>query len=93
MPLYRKLPQRGFNRSRFQSAIAVVNLGNLENLPTQAVNLESLKSAGLIRKNAKSVKLLGSGEISKSFQVEVNYVSATAAKKIEAAGGSIILPS
>jgi len=89
MPLYRKLPQRGFNRARFQSTIAIVNVGDLEILPSDKVNLESLSSAGLIRANSKSVKLLGTGDVTKSFEVEVNFASASAVKKIEAAGGSI----
>jgi large subunit ribosomal protein L15 len=89
MPLYRKLPQRGFNRARFQSTIAIVNVGDLEILPSDKVNLESLSSAGLIRANSKSVKLLGTGDITKSFNVEVNFASASAVKKIEAAGGSV----
>ena len=89
MPLYRKLPQRGFNRARFQSTIAIVNVGDLEILPSDKVNLESLSSAGLIRANSKSVKLLGTGDTTKSFEVEVNFASASAVKKIEAAGGSI----
>jgi len=89
MPLYRKLPQRGFNRARFQSTIAIINVGDLEILPSDKVNLESLSSAGLIRANSKSVKLLGTGDITKSFEVEVNFASASAVKKIEAAGGSV----
>lgn len=89
MPLYRKLPQRGFNRTRFQSDIAVVNVGQLEKLTTDQVNLQSLKDAGLVRSNAQSVKLLGSGDVAKALQVQVNYASASAGEKIEAAGGSI----
>ena len=89
MPLYRKLPQRGFNRTRFQSDIAVVNVGQLEKLGTDQVNLQTLKDAGLVRSNALSVKLLGSGEVAKALQVQDNHASASASKKIEAAGGSI----
>ena len=91
MPLYRKLPQRGFNRARFQTDIAVVNLSKLNDLSSDKVNLETLKAGGLIRSNAKFVKILGSGDISKALQVEVNFASASAAKKIEAAGGSVTL--
>ena len=91
MPLYRKLPQRGFNRARFQTDIAVVNLSKLNDLNSDKVNLETLKAVGLIRSNAKFVKILGSGDISKALQVEVNFASASAAKKIEAAGGSVTL--
>jgi len=89
MPLYRKLPQRGFNRARFQSTIAIVNVGDLKILTSDKVNLETLTDAGLIRSNSKSVKLLGTGDTSKSFEVEVNFASASAIKKIEAAGGSV----
>ena len=91
MPLYRKLPQRGFNRARFQTDIAIVNLSKLTDLNSVKVNLETLKAAGLVRSNAKFVKILGSGDISQALQVEVNFASASAAKKIEAAGGSLTL--
>jgi len=91
MPLYRKLPQRGFNRARFQTDIAIVNLSKLTDLNSDKVNLETLKAAGLVRSNAKFVKILGSGDISQALQVEVNFASASAAKKIEAAGGSVTL--
>ena len=89
MPLYRKLPQRGFNRARFQSTIAIVNVGDLKILTSDKVNLETLTDAGLIRSNSKSVKLLGAGDTTKAFEVEVNFASASAIKKIEAAGGSV----
>ena len=91
MPLYRKLPQRGFNRARFQTDIAVVNLSKLSDLSSDKVNIETLKSAGLVRSNAKFVKILGTGDISKALQVEVNFASSSATKKIEAAGGSVTL--
>ena len=91
MPLYRKLPQRGFNRARFQTDIAVVNLSKLSDLNSDKVNIETLKAAGLVRSNAKFVKILGTGDISKALQVEVNFASGSATKKIEAAGGSVTL--
>jgi large subunit ribosomal protein L15 len=91
MPLYRKLPQRGFNRLRFQTEIAVVNIAQLERLSTEDVNLQTLKDAGLVRSNAKLLKLLGSGETEKVFHVKANYASSSASKKIEAAGGSVSL--
>jgi len=91
MPLYRKLPQRGFNRSRFQTDIAVVNISKLDDLETDKINLQTLKVAGLIRSNAKFIKLLGSGNVTKPIHAEVNFASASAAKKIEAAGGSVTL--
>ena len=89
MPLFRKLPQRGFNRTRFQKPLSVVNLSDLSKLSGQKVNLESLKNAGLIRPNSKAVKILGTGEVDKSYEVEITLVSKSAREKIEAAGGTL----
>ena len=89
MPLFRKLPQRGFNRTRFQKPLSVVNLSDLSKLSGQKVNLESLKNAGLIRPNSKAVKILGTGEVDKSYEVEITLVSKSAREKIEAAGGTV----
>ena len=90
MPLFRKLPQRGFNRKRFQTPCAVVNLNDLAKLDSDKVDLESLKNAGLIRSNAKSVKLLATGDVDKAFKVSVNFISTAAKEKIESAGGNIV---
>ena len=90
MPLFRKLPQRGFNRKRFQTPCAVVNLNDLAKLDSDKVDLESLKNAGLIRSNAKSVKLLAAGDVDKAFKVSVNFISTAAKEKIESAGGNIV---
>ena len=91
MPLFRKLPQRGFNRSRFQSVISTVNVGDLDKIIGSKVDLDTLKSAGLIRSNSSIVKLLGNGDTKSSFEVYVHQVSASAKTKIEAAGGTITL--
>ena len=90
MPLFRKLPQRGFNRKRFQTPCAVVNLNDLAKLDSDKVDLESLKNAGLTRSNAKSVKLLATGDVDKAFKVSVNFISTAAKEKIESAGGNIV---
>jgi large subunit ribosomal protein L15 len=90
MPLFRKLPQRGFNRTRFQKPCSVVNLGDLAKLAGDKVDLESLKEAGLVRSNSKRVKLLGMGETGKAYQVNVTFVSKSAKEKIEAAGGTFL---
>ena len=89
MPLFRKLPQRGFNRARFQSPCAIVNLEDLERISGDVVNLESLKEAGLIRSNSKTAKLLGNGSVEKAYKVHLPRCSKSAREKIEAAGGSI----
>jgi large subunit ribosomal protein L15 len=89
MPLFRKLPQRGFKRTRFQIDIATVNLYELEKITGDKVNLDSLKQAGLIRPNTTLVKILGTGEVSKAYTVEIPTLSKSAVLKIEAAGGTI----
>ncbi|TVP81189.1 MAG: 50S ribosomal protein L15 [Puniceicoccaceae bacterium] len=89
MPLYRKLPRRGFNNFNFKTTFQLVNVGQLEKLEGSTVNREALVKAGLIRANSEPVKLLGEGEVSKAFTVEVDKVSASAQSKIEAAGGKI----
>jgi len=90
MPLYRKLPRRGFNNKNFKISYQLVNIGHLDKLEGDIVNRETLVSAGLIRDNDQGVKLLGDGEISKAFTVDVNKVSETAKNKIVAVGGKIV---
>ncbi|HAV13464.1 MAG TPA: 50S ribosomal protein L15 [Opitutae bacterium] len=89
MPLYRKLPRRGFNNKNFKTTYQLVNVDQLERVEGDVVNRESLVKAGLIRDNAQGVKVLGDGEVSKAFTVNVCKVSASAKSKIEAAGGKV----
>ena len=93
MPLYRKLPRRGFNNSRFQrEKLAWVNVGELKCFDANAkVDREQLLKAGLIRGNADTVKILGDGDIGKALTVEANRFSESAKEKIEAAGGKAVL--
>jgi len=90
MPLYRKLPRRGFNNFNFKKSFQLVNVGQLEKLEGDTVTRETLVAAGLIRDNAQPVKVLGDGELAKAFTFEVDQISASAKSKIEAAGGKII---
>lgn len=89
MPLYRKLPRRGFNNFNFRTSYQTVNVGQLEKVEGATVDRDSLVKAGLIRANGDGVKLLGNGELSKAFTVKVDRISASARTKIEAAGGTI----
>ena len=89
MPLYRKLPRRGFNNKNFKVSYQLVNVGQLEKLEGDTVDRESLIAAGLVRDNDQGIKLLGNGELSKAYTVKVCKVSVTAKSKIEAAGGKI----
>jgi len=93
MPLYRKLPRRGFNNFNFKVSYQLVNLGQLEKLDGDTVDRDSLIKAGLVRDNKQGIKLLGDGEISKAYTVNVSKVSASAKSKIEAAGGSVTEPA
>jgi large subunit ribosomal protein L15 len=90
MPLYRKLPRRGFNNFNFRVSYQTVNIGELAKLEGDVVDRAALVAAGLVRANKQGVKLLGDGELSKAFTVNVCKVSASAKAKIEAAGGKIV---
>jgi large subunit ribosomal protein L15 len=92
MPLYRKLPRRGFNNFNFRKSFQTVNVSELVKIDGDTVNRETLIKAGLIRDDDKGIKLLGDGEISKAFTVHVDHASGSAVKKIEAAGGKVVLP-
>lgn len=87
MPLYRKLPHRGFNNKRFQTEIEIVNLSSLEKAQGDAFDAQSLAKDGIIRGTAKELKVLGTGELTRAVTVRAHKFSATAKQKIEAAGG------
>ena len=93
MPIQRRLPKVGFkNPSRV--AYQVVNVGRLELFGKgDAVNRETLRSKRLIDRVDLPVKILGVGEISGALQISVDAVSASAKAKIEAAGGTVTLPT
>ena len=89
LPLYRKLPKRGF-KNRFAVNYAIVNVAALNRFEDGAVvDMEALKAAKLIRKELDGLKVLGSGELKKSLTVKATVFSAAAKEKIEAAGGKI----
>ncbi len=92
MPLYRKLPHRGFNNANFRVTYAVVNLADFSKLDASVsdVNALVLAKAGLIRTGCSEVKILGTGEISRPFTVTATKFSGSAKAKIEAAGGKAI---
>ena len=89
LPLYRKLPKRGF-KNRFAVNYAVVNVEALNAFDNGAVvDAAALKAAKLVRKELDGIKILGSGELTKALTVKATVFSATAKEKIEAAGGKI----
>ena len=87
LPLYRKLPKRGFN-NKFAKHYAIVNVSDLNKFNDgDVINLAALMDAGLVTKALDGLKVLGNGEITKKLTVEAKIFSATAKEKIEAAGG------
>jgi large subunit ribosomal protein L15 len=91
MPLYRKLPHRGFNNYEFRTEFAVVNVRDLAELDATIteVNAAALVAAGLIRAGETAIKILGDGEIARPLKVTAAKFSASAKEKIEKAGGTI----
>ena len=88
MPLYRRIPKRGF-KNRNTLEIVSINVSDLERFEAGAtVDVAALVEAGVIKNPRDGVKILGNGEISKKLDVKVNAYSASAKEKIEAAGGS-----
>lgn len=88
MPLYRRIPKRGFKCINSKEIIALnVSLLNDVFEDGAVVDIEALKNKGLVSHAKDGVKILGNGEITKKLTVKVNYFSASAKEKIEAAGG------
>ena len=88
MPMFRRLPKRGFTNP-FKVTAQVVNLRQLEKVSGTDVTPESLAAAGLVKKAVAPIKLLATGEASRAFTVRGVAVSASAKAKIEAAGGTV----
>jgi len=92
MPLYRRIPKRGFVNP-FKREYQIVNLDqiSLKFSDGEVINRETLKEKGLIKKLSIPVKILGRGEARKNLKVEVDKLSKSAKEKIEKAGGEIVL--
>ncbi|MDY0375621.1 MAG: 50S ribosomal protein L15 [Desulfobacterium sp.] len=89
MPLYRRLPKRGF-KNTLAKRVLIVNVSDLDRFEDKAtIDGAALKEKGLIKGMYDKIKVLGNGEITKSFSLKQCLVSKTAREKIEAAGGSI----
>jgi large subunit ribosomal protein L15 len=86
MPLHRRLPKRGFTNI-FKREYAIINLGRLEQLEGDVFNLDLLVKLGIVKKPGEGLKVLGSGELTRSITVEAHMFSKTAIEKIEKAGG------
>jgi len=87
MPLYRRIPKRGFT-NRNTKEIVAINIDRLECFDNDAVvTVDALIEAGIIKNPRDGVKILGNGELTKKLNVQVNAYSASAKEKIEALGG------
>ena len=87
MPLYRRLPKRGF-KNRNSKEIVAVNISVLENFDNDAVvSVDTLIERGIVKNPRDGVKILGNGELTKKLTVQANAFSASAKEKIESLGG------
>ena len=100
MPLYRRLPKRGFKsfNNKLKKSVAIINLSKIQEifkknkiLPNSKLNLSTLQKSQLINKKYNKLKLLGSGDIKDKFDIETNFISKSAKEKIEKLGGKVTL--
>ena len=100
MPLYRRLPKRGFQNinKNIKKKIAIINLSKIQEnfknnkiVPNTKINLSLLQKSNLINKKFNKLKVLGSGDIKEKVNIEVNYISNSAKQKIEKSGGKVSL--
>ena len=90
MPLYRRMPKRGFNNKRFANVYAEVNVSQLDRFDDNAViDVQALLDRKIIREAYDGVVILGKGEVNKKFTVKATRFSKSAAEKITAAGGKV----
>ena len=97
MPLYRRLPKRGFKSIKSKD-IALINLSKIQDIINKKkillntiINLQNLQKLNLINSKYRKLKLLGSGDLKNKFDVEVNFISKSAKEKIEKSGGKVTL--
>ena len=98
MPLYRRLPKRGFNPINKKRLVAIISLSRIQEIikkqiafSKDKINLSNLQKFKIINKKYKKLKLLGSGELKDKLNIEVNAISKSAKEKIEKIGGKVTL--
>ena len=98
MPLYRRLPKRGFNSIANKKNIAIINLSRIEEIISKQktmlnnkINISNLQKSRFINKKYRKLKLLGSGDLKQKLDIEVNSISKSAKEKIENLGGKVTL--
>ena len=97
MPLFRRLPKRGFNPLK-KAKIAILNLGKIQTLlnnkkikPGVKINIDVLKKANIVGNSYTKFKVLGSGTLEDKLEINADYISKSAKEKLDKVGGSIIL--
>ena len=97
MPLYRRLPKRGFNPLK-KEKIAIINLGKIQDLidnqklsSTEKINIETFKKLNIINKKFNKIKILASGEIKKKIDLNAHFVSKKAEEKLKKIGATVDL--
>ena len=95
MPLYRRLPKRGFNAIH-KNEIGLLNLAKIQSFieskkikPSEKINLALLKKLYIVKKKYKKLKVLGNGDVKDKLDIEVNYLSNSAKTKLEKSGSNI----
>ena len=98
MPLYRRLPKRGFKSIVNKKNIAIINLSRIQEIITKQkdilnnkINLTNLQKSKFVNKKYRKLKLLGTGDLKQKFDIEVNSISKSAKEKIEKLGGKVTL--
>ncbi len=93
MPLFRRVPKRGFSNADFRTVYHIVNIGDLEERFDSGAHVtpEAILEAGLIRNLRNKVKVLGDGPLTKSLKIEASKFSKSAEEKIKGAGGEVIV--
>ena len=98
MPLYRRLPKRGFKSIVSKKNIAIINLSRIQeiiikqkDILNNKINLTNLQKSKLVNKKHRKLKLLGTGDLKQKFDIEVNSISKSAKEKIEKLGGKVTL--
>ena len=96
MPLYRRLPKRGFKSIVNKKNIAIINLSRIQEIITKQkdilnnkINLANLQKSKLLNKKHRKLKLLGTGDLKQKFDIEVNSISKSAKEKVEKLGGKV----
>jgi large subunit ribosomal protein L15 len=90
MPLFRRLPKRGFSNYKFATRCEIVNVSQLERFMDGAdIGVEQLSDAGLINSTKSKIKILGKGDLTKKLQITAHRFSKTAEQKIVASGGTV----